>query len=87
MAEYQAAQLALQRSQNQDVRSFAQKMITDHTYAQDTLAPIAQAHHIQSPGTLSEQHRVHARPVGPARWSRLSIEPMSTTWSARTQRW
>jgi putative membrane protein len=58
MAEYQAAQLALQRSQNQDVRSFAQKMITDHTYAQDTLAPIAQAHHIQSPGTLSEQDRV-----------------------------
>jgi putative membrane protein len=57
MAEFQAGQLALQHSQNQDVRSFAQKMITDHTYAQDTLAPIAQAHHIQSPGTLSEQHQ------------------------------
>jgi putative membrane protein len=58
MAEYQAGQLALQRSQNQDVRNFAQKMITDHTYAQDTLAPIAQAHHIQASGKLSEQDRV-----------------------------
>jgi putative membrane protein len=57
MAEYQAGQLALQRSRNQDVRNFAQKMITDHTYAQDTLAPIVQAHQIQSPGTLSEPHR------------------------------
>jgi predicted outer membrane protein len=57
MAEYQAGQLALQHSQNQDVRNFAQKMITDHTYAQDTLAPIAQSHHIQSSGTLSEPHQ------------------------------
>ncbi len=56
-AAYQAGQLALQQSQNQDVRNFAEKMITDHTYAQDTLAPIAQSHHMQSTATLSEQHR------------------------------
>ena len=85
MAEYQAAQLALQRSQNQDVQ-LCTKMITDHTYAQDTHAPIAQAHHIQSPGTLSEQDRVISA-SWPSSVVLLSIEPMSTTWSARTQRW
>ena len=57
VAEFQAAQLALQHSQNQTVRDFAGKMITDHSYAQDTLASIAQMHHIQTPAVLTEQHR------------------------------
>jgi len=58
MAEFQAAQLALQRSQNQNVRNFAQKMITDHTYVQDTLNQIAQMHpHLPLPQTLTEQNR------------------------------
>jgi putative membrane protein len=57
IAEFQAAQLALQRSQNQSVRDFAGKMITDHTYLQDTLASIAQMHHLQTPAVLTEQHR------------------------------
>ena len=56
-AEFQAAQLALQRSQNQSVRDFAGKIITDQTYAQDTLASIAQMHHLQTPPILIEQHR------------------------------
>ena len=33
MAEIQAGQLALKNSQNQEVRQFAEKMITDHSYA------------------------------------------------------
>jgi putative membrane protein len=49
MAEIQAAQLALQHSQDQAVRDFAQKMITDHTAAQQTLMPIAQRHGIPAP--------------------------------------
>jgi putative membrane protein len=58
MAEYQAAQLALQRSQNQNVRNFAEKMITDHTYMQGTLNPIAQMHpRVPLPQTLTEQDR------------------------------
>ena len=57
MAELQAAQLAMQHSQNPNVRGFAQKMITDHTYTQDTLTRIASMHHIQSPTMLTEQHR------------------------------
>ena len=50
IAEFQAAQLALQHSSNQSVRDFAGKIITDHTYAQDTLASIAQMHHLQNRG-------------------------------------
>src|SRR5262249_42570144 len=56
MAQVQAAQRALERSQNPSVRGFAQKMITDHNYAEGTLEPIASMHRIQSPA-LSEQHR------------------------------
>ena len=33
MAEIQAGGLALKNSQNQEVRQFAEKMITDHSYA------------------------------------------------------
>jgi putative membrane protein len=57
IAESQAAQLALQHSRNQSVRDFAGKIITDHTYAQDTLASIAQMHHLQNATVLTEQHR------------------------------
>jgi len=58
MAEFQAAQLALQRSQNQNVRNFAQKMITDHTYVQGTLNQIVQMHpNLPLPRTLTEQNQ------------------------------
>jgi putative membrane protein len=57
VAELNAAQLALQHSQNENVRGFAQKMITDHTYPQDTLTPIASMHHIQAPSMPTDAHR------------------------------
>ena len=57
MAEFQAAQLALQHSQNQSVRDFAGKIITDHTYAQNTLTSIAQLHHLQNPPALTPEHQ------------------------------
>jgi putative membrane protein len=57
MAEIQAGQLALKNSHNQDVRQFAEKMITDHSYALKTLDQIAAAHHMQLPTMLTEQDR------------------------------
>jgi putative membrane protein len=57
MAEVLVAQRVLEHSQNTNVRGFAEKMITDHNYAQSTLAPIAAMHHIQSPTTLGDRHR------------------------------
>lgn len=56
-AEFQAAQLALQHSQNQSVRDFAGKILSDHTYAQDRLTSIAQMHHLQNPSMLTPEHR------------------------------
>jgi putative membrane protein len=56
VAEIQVAQLVLQRSQDQSVRDFAQKMITDHGYAESTLLPIAQRENVQA-SPLTEQHR------------------------------
>jgi putative membrane protein len=57
MAEIQAGQLALKNSHNLDVRQFAEKMITDHSYALKTLDQIAAAHHMQLPTMLTEQDR------------------------------
>jgi putative membrane protein len=56
-AEVQAAQLAMQHSQNQTVRDFAGKIMTDQTYSQGILASIAQMHHLQTPPILIDQHR------------------------------
>ncbi|HEY2616761.1 MAG TPA: DUF4142 domain-containing protein [Acetobacteraceae bacterium] len=56
MAQVMAAQRALEHSQNPNVRGFAQKMITDHNYAQSTLEPIASMHRVPAPA-LSGLHR------------------------------
>jgi putative membrane protein len=53
LMEVKAGQLALQDSRDQDIRNFAQKMITDHTAAIETLTPIAQRHGIQVPTVLT----------------------------------
>jgi putative membrane protein len=42
MAEVQLGQLALQRSSNEDVKQFAQRMIDDHTKLGDQMKPVAQ---------------------------------------------
>jgi putative membrane protein len=57
MAEIQMAQLALQKSQDQNIRNFAQKMITDHTASQQMLMPIAQSQEIGVPTTLTPEHQ------------------------------
>jgi putative membrane protein len=41
LAEIQTSQLAMDKSQSEDVKSFAQMMITDHTDANQKLAAIA----------------------------------------------
>ncbi len=42
MAEVQAAQLALQKSNNDQVKQFAQRMVTDHTKLIEEMKPVAQ---------------------------------------------
>jgi putative membrane protein len=57
MAVVEASQLALQRSQDQNIRNYAQKMINDHTAAGQTLMPIASRHDITGPTALSQGHQ------------------------------
>jgi putative membrane protein len=57
LAEIDMAKLAIQRSQDQNIRNFAQKMITDHTAANGTLMPIAQGQEIAMPTALSPAHQ------------------------------
>ena len=49
--EIQLSQIALQRSQNPEVRAFAQQMIQDHSDVSRQLAQIAQTKGIQLPAT------------------------------------
>lgn len=61
MFEIQSSQLALQRSRNPRTRSYAQRMIDDHTMTSQRLAQLAQANGIMLPTGLGpEQDRALA---------------------------
>lgn len=53
LAEIQLSQLALQKSTNTDVRNFAQRMIDEHTRANNQIAALAQSSGLTLPTTLS----------------------------------
>lgn len=48
-AEIQTSELALQRSQNQDVREYAQRMIEEHTRSNEQLYQLAQQYNVNPP--------------------------------------
>jgi putative membrane protein len=52
MTEIQAAQLALTKSNSDDVKQFAQKMIDDHTKMADQMKPLAMEVGVQPPTML-----------------------------------
>ena len=53
--EVQSSQLALDRSQNEQIRQFAQRMVKDHTDATNRLRSAAQGQKI--PGEATQQHK------------------------------
>ncbi len=55
-AEISAAKLALSKTSDMDVQMFAQKMITDHTKAQDSLKLIAGQLSLNAPDSLDAAH-------------------------------
>ncbi len=55
MAEVMAAKLALDKSHDDAVRNFAQRMIDDHTKANDKLKSIVKAKNISVPGQPSKE--------------------------------
>src|SRR5688572_17584549 len=57
MTEVELGKIALQKSQNPMVRDFAQRMVTDHTKANEELASIAKSKQIPAPKSLDAEHK------------------------------
>lgn len=56
-AEIQLGQMAQQKSQNPKVKAFGERMIKDHSQADDRLKGIAQEQHVSLPTELDPQHQ------------------------------
>jgi putative membrane protein len=54
MFEIESSNLALEKSQNDQIRSFAQKMIDDHTSAGEKMKSIAQEAGVEVPAEMGE---------------------------------
>jgi putative membrane protein len=59
MAEVQLGQLAQQKGQSDQVKQFGERMVQDHTQANEQLKSIAQAKGIALPASLDDKHRKH----------------------------
>lgn len=57
MAEVQMGQLASQRAQSQAAREFANRMIADHTPANQRLMSLARSMNVETPAELDFKHR------------------------------
>ena len=56
MAEIQMSQLALKKTKNPDVKTFAQKMVDDHTMLIANMKPFADQMGVQPPAKLKPEH-------------------------------
>ena len=61
ISEIAAGKLALQNSQSDDVKSFAQKMIDDHTKAQQELQTLADSKGVKLPTEPDAKHKALAK--------------------------
>ena len=57
MAEVELGQLTLQKSQNEQVKQFAQRMIDDHTKMNDQMKPVAQQLGVSVPNQVSKKDK------------------------------
>ncbi len=57
MAEVQFGQLTLQKSDNQQVKQFAQRMIDDHTRMSEQMKPVAQQLGVETPKEISKKDK------------------------------
>lgn len=71
MAEIQAGKMALEKSQSADVKSFAQKMVDDHTKASDQLQQLAQSKGVTLPAQLDSKHQAEIDRLGKASGDRF----------------
>lgn len=64
MAEVQAAQMAKQKADSSQVKTFADRMISDHTQANNDLQQIAQQENLTLPSEPSKQQRSATQRIG-----------------------
>jgi putative membrane protein len=57
MAEVALSNIALERSQNEAVKNFAQQMVTDHTAANTELISLASSKNITLPSAIDAKHK------------------------------
>ena len=57
MAEVQLSQLALDKTQNEQVRGFAERMVEDHTAANEQLMSLAESAGMTPPTEMNQQHQ------------------------------
>ena len=57
MAEVQLSQLALDKTQNEQVRGFAERMVEDHTAANEQLMSLAESAGMTPPTEMDQQHQ------------------------------
>jgi putative membrane protein len=61
MTEVEVAKLASSKTQNPEIRSFAQKMVKDHSAANEELATLAKSKGWQVPASLDAEHTAVAQ--------------------------
>jgi putative membrane protein len=64
MAEIEAGKLALSKTQNDNVKTFAQKMVDDHTTSTKELQTLAQGKGVTLPSEPDKQHRDMMKKMG-----------------------
>ena len=67
LAEVQLGQMATERATNPDVQRFGQRMVTDHTKANQELMTLAQSKNISIPKDVDKKHRKTAEALGKKR--------------------
>ena len=60
-AEIAASQMALKKSRNPEIKSYAQQMITDHNKLRADMTPIATQLGVTAPQPLNEEHKAEAK--------------------------
>jgi putative membrane protein len=64
MAEVEMGKLAQQKASDAQVKDFAQRMVTDHTKANQELMSLASSKGVQAPAALDRSHRSDAEKLG-----------------------